>query len=830
MADSRDACIGPIRAATKGAFSDDEINAIADRMIAGKLAAKAKIPALSDAAAVRQAALEVTTEEVKAALISRRAKYYGELAKRQRLSDYARMSGDGADKLEAMTIGSDKAGFGGRNSVDAMGHALASGLVGDMEKGLRQAKLWKRASGSKRDTTWQKNVVIEMARLNGSKVAETGDKAAVEAARVLGPLIEKGRAMQNGVGAFIGKLEGYVARQNHDPIKVAGGFWRDLGKFGDTKLNAAQTAAFEQWHDFIAPRLDDATFSENLPYSKDRWAGPSPDPAADRKAFLRGVWYNIVTGEHSSGKVKGDDIEGVLPSKGKARSVSAERVLHFKSPGDWWDYHLQYGRGDLFGTVTQDLTRAAQNTALMKRFGPNPEIAWQNDVKRFDQEAREKGDARLGNRINSRRIQSAFDQVAGLTDAPENLRVAHIGSLLRKHESVTKLGSMVLSAFPDIGVASNHLMQAGVPFLDAYGSVFSGILRLGGRAQKEAAEIFDVGARTAAGHLTSGVSARDGALGFYTYLGRVNFALQGFDAWNDGLRQGVAAMMGKHMGNHAGKALEALPKDLAGLLGRYGVDGAGWDAIRAGVTDIDGHKLVGFDHVEGDLAMRGRAMINDMMDNATSEARGREKRDMNTGYARGSVMGEVLRAFMQFKSFPLTYVNRTLIPAARSARAGNVAPLANLIVSTVLLGYLSVQAKELVKGHNPRPLTWQTVAASMVQGGGLGIYGDFLFGERNRVGGGLAETFGGPVVGDFSSLLRLYDDIRHGRDARASALQLAKGQIPFSNLWYTRAALDYLVFWHLQEAVNPGWAGRYQHTVEQNTGSTFWLKPTDAVQ
>lgn len=819
----RDACLGPIRAATKGAFSDADIERVIDGLILRNAEKKAAKPALSDEAALREAASELTIDEVKRAMVSRRAKAYGELAKKQRLRDYTAMSGTWADKLEAMTIGNDKAGFGGRNSVDAMATAFTAELVGDLEAGLRKAGVWTRASGSVRDLNWQKNVAIEMARLNGSKDAPTGDASAVAAAEVMAPLIEKGRQMQNGVGAYIGKLEGYVARQNHDPVKVAGGFWRDLGKFTDGQLNEVQTQAFNAWHDAIAPRLSDETFADMRPTDK--------GTAADRRAFLQAVWFNIVTGDHTRGSAIGDDIDGFLPKSGKARAVSAERVLHFKSAGDWWDYHLTFGRGDLFGAVTGDLQRAAQNTALMKRFGPNPEIAWANDLKRFSEEARQAGDMRQGQKIASSRMQSAFDQVAGISEAPENLRVAHVGQLMRKHQSVTKLGGMVLSAFPDIGVGATHLMDAGVPFLEAYQSVFSGILRLDGRARAEAADMLDVMARTSIGHLTSGVTTRDGALGWYTYLGRMNFALQGFDFWNGGLRGGVAWGFARHLGRHAGKDITALPKGLQNSLARFGIDAKGWEAIRAGVQTVDGQAFVAFDHIKDEgLRMRAKAMVNDVMDNATSESRARERRDMDFGQPPGSVLGETLRAFFQFKSFAFALVNRSLIPAGRAAAQGNGGPLVNLIVSTMLLGMLSVQAKQLVKGREPRPIDGKMVLAALVQGGGLGIYGDFLFGERNRFGGGLAETFGGPMIGDFSQLVSLYDKIRRGDDAGASAFKLVKSEIPFANLWYTRAALDYLIFWRMQEAINPGWAARYQRQTEKQTGAPFLLKPTEAVQ
>jgi hypothetical protein len=52
------------------------------------------------------------------------------------------------------------------------------------------------------------------------------------------------------------------------------------------------------------------------------------------------------------------------------------------------------------------------------------------------------------------------------------------------------------------------------------------------------------------------------------------------------------------------------------------------------------------------------------------------------------------------------------------------------------MGYFVLQAKQLIAGKDPRPNSGATFLASMMQGGGAGIYGDFLFGQANRYGGG----------------------------------------------------------------------------------------------
>jgi hypothetical protein len=117
----------------------------------------------------------------------------------------------------------------------------------------------------------------------------------------------------------------------------------------------------------------------------------------------------------------------------------------------------------------------------------------------------------------------------------------------------------------------------------------------------------------------------------------------------------------------------------------------------------------------------------------------------------------------------------------------------------------------------------------MAQGGGLGIYGDFLFGEYNRFGQGALETLGGPSAGMLSDVLRLWQGAREGDPKADQAFRLFVQNVPFANLFYVKPALDYLVLYQVQEALNPGFLRRMERRVEKQNNATFWLKPSEAI-
>jgi len=122
-----------------------------------------------------------------------------------------------------------------------------------------------------------------------------------------------------------------------------------------------------------------------------------------------------------------------------------------------------------------------------------------------------------------------------------------------------------------------------------------------------------------------------------------------------------------------------------------------------------------------------------------------------------------------------------------------------------------------------------TMTAAMLQGGALGIYGDFVLGTENRFGQDPITTLMGPGVGTAGDVLKTLIKIRDGDDPSANVVNLMKNNTPFINLFYTRMALDYLVFYRMQEYMNPGYLSRMESRVEEENKQNWWMRPSDHV-
>lgn len=240
-----------------------------------------------------------------------------------------------------------------------------------------------------------------------------------------------------------------------------------------------------------------------------------------------------------------------------------------------------------------------------------------------------------------------------------------------------------------------------------------------------------------------------------------------------------------------------------------------------------------------DLAVKLQTLLSDRVDYAVISPDARARAVTTWGSQRGTAAGEISRAVMQFKSFGVGFTQRALGREAfgygarrlRDIRSRELLGIAQLMATTTAFGYLAMAAKDMVKGKKPRsPDDWRTWVAAMQQGGGFGIYGDFLFAEANRFGRSPVETFTGPTIGKAGEVWDIIQSAKRLDDPSAKAFRFAVNNTPFVNLFYTRLALDYAFFWQIQEYLNPGYLRRVERRARQDDEQEYWLPPTEALR
>jgi hypothetical protein len=636
---------------------------------------------------------------------------------------------------------------------------------------------------------------------------------------------EKARLDQNAEGAWIGKLTDYITRQSHDS--------QLLRKAAGMTVRAGDPAHFKSWMDFIRPLLD----TERTDLSDDA---------------MREVYVGLATGKHlrTGG---GEKDGGFIGPRNLAKKVSASRVLHFKDADSWIAYNERFGVGSVRNSVMRSLDLAAQNVGLMRTFGTNPEHVLNRAVDMISDSIR--GDTAKMIAFEDRlpAIRRMMKYLDGSTRIPENGLLAEISAGIRVFENMTKLPMMLLAQFGDlITFASEMKYTFGQSYLS---SILDAVKGLGtGMSNPERRKMLSMVGAFADGELAD-LNTKFGA--YDSLSGRMAdyqmkfFSMTGARPWTDRLQRRAAEVIAHNLALERHHNFDALPRDLRRTLGQYGITAEHWEKIRSNVAKREDLDYVVVEGIGGDAEEKLRLFLSDRAGYAMLQPGPKTNYYMmwGTDIRRGTYAGEAIKFIGQFKGYPTAFTERVLgreiygrgantFGEALTNKNGEMVALAQMFAWTTAMGYLSMTAKELAKGREPRDVTdpavaWRTMFAASMQGGGLGIYGDFLFGEANRHGRGTASTLLGPAFSDAAGLIDLTKRASRGEagagEALRETLRVASGTHPVAAAvvnGYPRIALDYLILHRIQEELSPGYLRRMEERMRNQNSQEYIFPPT----
>jgi len=659
---------------------------------------------------------------------------------------------------------------------------------------------------------------------------------AVTIANIVYKYREDARNTRNRYGAWIRDLTGYITRQQHDFTKI-------------------RTAGAEEWKAFVRQRLDiDRTL----------------EPGQNLEEFLDTVYSDFASGRHLSSI---DDEAAAYTTPGSlARRASQSRVIYFLDADAEFDYLEKFGAGKLNEAVLGDLGRAAQQAGLMRILGPNPEYTLKAAMAEIESSLR--ADPQLRQQFGEAKDEATalLTMLDGRANIPGSNIAARVGSGIRVVQAMAKLGGAVISAVTDLPVYASQIKYQGRGgLLSGIGEGIGGLLQ--GRAKGERKQILNM-IDTVAESVVGGVSMRfdsdDVLSGTSADLMRIFFRLNGLQWWTDTLRESMEIGTANWLGNLRGKSFDALDAESKNLFQQYGVTAPEWDVMRqAFVSDSKGKFYVvpeavnklspdavrqyldtigrsvtetSVTNAKRDIADRLRNLIIDQAMTAVIEPDARSRYFWTRGLKPGTFWGETARFVAQFKGFP-TALTRQVFGREIYGRGydslgeylkygkGDMLGLAQLILAMTAFGYMAMAAKDLLKARTPRdPTEPQTWISAMLQGGALGIYGDFLLGQSNRFGRNIIDTLVGPTFGVIGDLDELRQRAMRGDDVASSAFRMMISNTPFMNLFYSRIVLDYLILYQIQEALDPGSLRRMERRVAREQGQEFLLAPSSVVE
>jgi len=312
------------------------------------------------------------------------------------------------------------------------------------------------------------------------------------------------------------------------------------------------------------------------------------------------------------------------------------------------------------------------------------------------------------------------------------------------------------------------------------------------------------------------------------------------------LRDAIGAEVQGHFGDVAHLPWAELPSIDRRTFETYGIIAKDWEALRTKAIDkgfLDPAKLAREgEGAERDAAVKMLGTIAGIQHVAVPEGNAVTRALMVGATRPGTLEGEFLRSFAQYKGFPVAAFMMHYFRSIESLRDGQGQwfrgqYLASLMISTTVLGALSLQLKNIAAGKDPEPMFDPKHATKFwvnawAQGGAGGIFGTQLQALFSAQRIGDPARLMTPASGfalDVQGLLQgnVQDSIA-GREPHAGreAVRFANKYTP--DVWYTRLAMDRLVWDTLQKMVDPEASqtfSRIQERARKEQATQFYWRP-----
>lgn len=646
---------------------------------------------------------------------------------------------------------------------------------------------------------------------------ETGDIHARELAQAWSEASEYLRKRFNAAGGAISKMKNWGFPQYHNMLEI-------------------RKAGYEEWRNFIQGRLDlDEMIDETtgLPFNQE-----------SIEIALNEVYQTLIS--NGANKLRPT---GAPSGKSLANQKRDHRFLKFKNADSWFEYQERFGNSNVFDTMIGHIDTMSRDIAFMETLGPNPDATLNYVRTMLIKEAA--GDPSKTNRINRKisTMEAMYSAASDRNNVPVDSFIAQTFSGLRQILISAQLGAASLAAITDFNFLRIAKQMSGLPQTDTLRRYLDFISPLSvqekGKIAVSQGLIAQGWTAVAAGQMrfVGDISGPEITRRISDFVMRASLLSPHTQAnqWAFGMS------FTNYVAQNRAVAWKDLPKELRNTLDNYGFNEGRWDVIRqTKPMEYEGEAFLTGPDIESrtdiqpklalDLSTRYLEMINSETNFAvpSHSLRGRV---FLTGDSRpGTLGGELSRSFAMYKNFGVSLMNTHMARGlVQPGIGGKGKYIADLIISTALMGALALQLKEMAKGRDPRSMdSVEFWSASLLQGGGLGIFGDFLFSDTSRYGGGLEQTFAGPVVGLASDIKNLtignIQQAARGEDPKFvnESIQFAARYTPGSSIFYMRAALERLVIDRLRLMSDPK-AARDMQQLERKYmreyGQRYWWRP-----
>jgi hypothetical protein len=648
-------------------------------------------------------------------------------------------------------------------------------------------------------------------------------------------IAERLRQRFNAAGGDIGRLENWGMPHSWSQARLL-----DAGK--------------QAWTDTMLPLMDRSQYLH-----EDGRTFTDPE----MRAFLDEAWKSVATG--GANKVIGKErVGGGI----KANRGSAERQIHLNGPEAYGQAMQTFSERGVMDAMMGHVNRMARDIALVESFGPNADRQFSHFLEQESAKAIEADPKKTGTvGRQSDFTERLYNYQAGNGAAPPE---SFHGKAIQvwRDLNVLKLGSTAISSIGDYATIYLTAHVNGIPKFKIFMNEIRALNPFD-TTEKRMGESAGLMVREYA-QAMSRFGGDVGAHGWSSKLANTMMKVSLLPYLTEARRRAFSYGMMDQVGKAVRDfdSIAKLNETDQKFIKHSGITDADWAVLRLAKPDawggnsallspesiyrIPDSAIAGITNESPNLA-RDRAASNLMalvmaeQDRAVIEPGVKTRVRLGADKSADGLGGFIAKSFSLFKSFSfeLTYQHMDRAINAFETKRGSTAYMAALIASSTVAGVIANSIKDLVAGRDPRTLNPESTdgrknwVAGLVTGGGLGLYGDFLVNTYGSRGNTLAETIGGPLVGDASVVLNAAqqavasssdpeaDVAKKLRPVGANAVNALKAYVPGATLFYTKAAMDRLIFNQVADYFSPGYLARMKARARQQHRSSWW-EPDEA--
>lgn len=516
----------------------------------------------------------------------------------------------------------------------------------------------------------------------------------------------------------------------------------------------------------------------------------------------------------------------------------------------WLRLQGKYGVGDnVMGLLTGHMNKMASEIAMAEVIGPNHRAIISAVMPRIKAAESQLSTAQRLNPVrmleSAKMVEKTYAVQNGQANVVEGPLMAGILGGLRSISTAAQLKGAVLSAVPGDSVTSFLAANYnGIPASRLVAGVVADIARSGAESKNLAARMhltahaamdFNHGYRFFQDQIAGPAQLR--------FLATTVVRAQGLQAWTEMMKRVFSMEFMGHIADHAHLPyddLRAVNQPLANFLDRYGISAADWDKVRAApLMETNGTKFIDTAAIADQrLGEKVRTGIIQERRFAVLEPDSRTRAITTGGQAQGTFLGELNRNIAMFKSFSISMAATHIMRISSQETWGEMARLGiPFMLLHFVAGAAAIQAKNLVYGRDPEAMdTSKFWLKSLAAGGGLGVYGDMVNSAFTKQGRSPIAEVGGPIAGIVEDAFKLSSSqvrkLYEGKDTNFATELTRVGRRYTPGTFYTKLAVDRLLWDNLQEMADPDYRGSFRRMEEQlrkETGQQFWWAPGENV-